>query len=168
MRTCIKQDRGAAAVEFALVFPVIFLLLYGLISFGAILYTQLAVSRAVSDGARAAALLPIPLDEEVRDYELVRTQVIESLANSAIAPPASNASFALRRAWLESHVRARISIQEAECASTGGGTCATISLSFPYSDGDGTRLLPAINVPGIGGTESWLPDALVSAAIATL
>ncbi len=159
---------GTAAVEFALVFPVVFLMLYGLISFGAILYTQLAVSRAVSDGARAAGLLLPPAEEESRDYERVKTEVIESLANSAIVPPASNRSFALRRAWLESHVRARIAVQEAPCAATVAGTCATITLSFPYGNDDGTRLMPAINIPGIGGTESWLPNALVSAAIVRL
>lgn len=167
-KAVIQRSRGAAAVEFALVFPVVFLLLYGLISFGAILYTQLAVSQAVSDGARAAVLLPAPAPAQSRDYEQVKTEIIESLANAAVVPSASASSLALRRAWLESHVRSRIAVQEAACVTTGGGQCVTITLSFPYGSTDGTRLLPAVNIPGIGGSETWLPDALVAAAIVAL
>lgn len=159
---------GAAAIEFALAFPVMFLMLYGLLTFGSILYTQMAVSRAVHDGARAVALLPVPSGSDPRDYEPVKTEIIESLASSAIAPQASNPTLALRRSWLEAHVRSRIAVQEAACTGGSGGSCATITLSFPYTNADGTRMLPAINVLGIGGTESWMPDSLFSAATVRL
>lgn len=165
--TRARQD-GAAAIEFALAFPVMFLMLYGLLTFGSVLYTQLAVSRAVHDGARAVALVPIPSGGGARDYEPVKTEIIESLASSAIVPPGNNSSLALRRSWLEAHVRSRIAVQEAACAGGSGGSCATVTLSFPYAGGDGTRLLPAINVPGIGGTEVWIPDSLFSAATVRL
>ncbi|MCP1117557.1 pilus assembly protein [Robbsia andropogonis] len=48
------QQRGVAAVEFALVFPVVFLLVYGLITWALILLAQQTLTLAVGEGARAA------------------------------------------------------------------------------------------------------------------
>lgn len=162
----VASQSGAAAVEFALAFPVVFLMLYGLITFGAVFYTQLAVSRAVADGARAVPQL-LTLSAAEREAG-VKDEIIESLASSPVAPPASNGTLALRRAWLQANVRARIAVQDAACAGASGGSCTVITLSFPYGNGDGTRLLPAIGIPGIGGTETWMPDALTSAATVRL
>mgnify|MGYP001599434001 CR=1 FL=1 len=159
--------RGAAAVEFALVFPLLFLMLYGLLTFGAVFYTQLAVSRAVHDGARAVPLLPTTADASAREL-LIENEIIESLATASIAPAASNQTLTLRRAWLTSTLRSRITVVPAACVGGSGGNCTTITLSFPYSSADGTRLLPAISIPGIGGTETWIPDSLFSAAIVRL
>lgn len=168
MSTSARQ-RGAAAMEFALVFPVIFLLLYGVMSFGALLYVQIAVSRAVQDGARSVVLVPDPSGGQSRDYTPVIGQVLESLAASALAPPGSNGSFVARRAWLEANVRSRVIVAEGNCAATAAsGLCATITLRFPYSDADGTRLLPSISLPMVGGTEAWLPDTLSSSATVRL
>lgn len=161
-----RAQSGTAAVEFALAFPVVFLMLYSLITFGAVFYTQLAVSRAVADGARAVPQLITVSAAQRADG--VKNQIIESLANSPVAPTASNSSLALRRAWLQANVRPRIAVQDAACAGTSGGSCTVITLSFPYGSGDGTRLLPAIGIPGIGGTEDWMPDSLLSAATVRL
>lgn len=161
-----KRQSGAAAVEFALTFPVMLLMLYGLITFGAVFYTQLTVSRAVADGARALPQL-ITLTAAERENG-VKDQIIESLANSPVAPANSNATLALRRAWMQANVRSRVAVQEMACTGGSGGICAVITLSFPYGSADGTRLLPTIDIPGIGLTESWMPDALVSAATVRL
>ena len=152
---------GTAAVEFALVFPVVFLLLYGLISFGALLYTQLAVSRAVSDGAMAANLLSDACRPDIDpacDFDRlvsgpVATEIIDSLATSVVIPGSG-----------EQPVGDWLVVSPPTVCSDGSGSCTTITLRFPYGDDDGTRLLPALNIPGIGGTEDWLPDALVSEA----
>lgn len=167
VRTSPVRQSGAAAVEFALAFPVMFLMLYGLVTFGAVLYTQQAVSRAVNDAARTVALLPIPSSGS-RDYTPVKTEVIESLAGTAIAPSPNNGTLTLRRAWLEAHVRSRITVLESACIGASGGTCATITLSFPYGDADGTRLLPSISIPTLGNSEPWMPDFLLSAATVRL
>ena len=52
----MKADRGAAAVELALVLPVLLLVLFGIIDFGRMLNTQLKLTEAAREGARAAAL----------------------------------------------------------------------------------------------------------------
>ena len=162
------RSGGAAAVEFALVFPVVFLMLYGLVTFGSVMYTQMAISRAVHDGARAVPLLPIPPQGVSRDYTQVVTEILESLAASAVVPPSDSQTLTSRRAWLNANVRGRIAVTEDGCTGASAGNCATIRLNFPYGNTDGTRVFPSINIPGIGGTETWVPDALSSAATVRL
>lgn len=50
-------DRGAAAVEFALLLPVILLVIFGVIDFGRMLNAQISVNEAAREGARATALV---------------------------------------------------------------------------------------------------------------
>ena len=49
-------DSGAAAVEFALVMPVLFLLLFGIIDFGRAYNMQISLTQAAREGVRVAAL----------------------------------------------------------------------------------------------------------------
>jgi len=49
-------DRGAAAVEFALVLPLLLLVLFGIIDFGRALNAQITLTQAAREGARLAAL----------------------------------------------------------------------------------------------------------------
>ena len=50
------RDRGAAAVEFALIVPIVFLLLVGIITFGFVLNAQVTITQAAREGARLAAI----------------------------------------------------------------------------------------------------------------
>lgn len=52
-----QGDRGAAAVEFALVLPVLLLVIFGIIDFGRMLYAKITLAEAAREGARAAALV---------------------------------------------------------------------------------------------------------------
>jgi len=49
-------DRGAAAVELALVLPLLLLVLFGIIDFGRMLHAQIKLTEAAREGARASAL----------------------------------------------------------------------------------------------------------------
>lgn len=155
------RQSGAAAVEFALVFPVVFLLLYGLVTFGAVLYTQMAVARAVSDGARAVPLL-LPVPDSTTQ---IKAEIVESLAASAVVPRAVGASLGDRREWLNQKLV--VTFTEAPCAGGVPGDCATVTLRFPYGPDDGTRLFPSITIPGLGET-TWIPSSLFSAATVRL
>ena len=48
------RQRGASAMEFALVFPVLFTLLYAMVSYALLFAAQHSLSQAAADGARAA------------------------------------------------------------------------------------------------------------------
>lgn len=75
------RERGAAAVELALVLPMLLLLIAGIIDFGRAFMTQIAISQGAREGARMLALgLPLS-DAKVR---------VEQGANGALA--ASGAS----------------------------------------------------------------------------
>lgn len=50
------RDSGAAAVEFALVLPVLLLILFGIIDFGRAYNMQLALTQAAREGVRSVAL----------------------------------------------------------------------------------------------------------------
>jgi len=50
------HDRGTAAVEFALVLPVLLLIVFGIVDFGRALNAQLTLTGAAREGVRLAAL----------------------------------------------------------------------------------------------------------------
>lgn len=55
-RAMRRRDRGAAAVEFALVLPVLLVLVLGIVEFGRAYYYQTTVSGAAREGVRVMAL----------------------------------------------------------------------------------------------------------------
>jgi len=55
-RVLSGEDRGASALEFALVAPVLLLLAMGIIEFGFMFQAQLALTHAAREGARMAAV----------------------------------------------------------------------------------------------------------------
>lgn len=52
----MSRSRGAAAVEFALVLPLLMTLVLGMIEFGFLLFLNSAAAGAAREGARAAAI----------------------------------------------------------------------------------------------------------------
>jgi hypothetical protein len=55
-RNCRKNRRGAAVVEFAVVAPVFFLLVFGMIEYGRMVMVQQILTNASREGARLAVL----------------------------------------------------------------------------------------------------------------
>jgi Flp pilus assembly protein TadG len=67
----LRDDRGAAAVEFALVLPVLLLLVFGIIDAGRMLNMQLALTQAAREGVRVVALGGTPADAQNRAIDAV-------------------------------------------------------------------------------------------------
>ena len=59
-----KLQRGAVALEFALVFPVLLLLLVGIVDFGLVMGAQSQVANAAREGGRAGALTGMQSEAE--------------------------------------------------------------------------------------------------------
>lgn len=55
----LKCERGAAVVEFAVVVPLLLLLLFGIIEFGILLYNKAMVTNASREGARAGIVMRV-------------------------------------------------------------------------------------------------------------
>jgi hypothetical protein len=91
------RQRSQALVEFALVAPLLIILLFGIVDFGRVIYVYVTINQAVNEGARTAVrdspLLPTNADVETA----VKTHAIDlSLANpcpngpiTSVAPPAN-------------------------------------------------------------------------------
>jgi Flp pilus assembly protein TadG len=58
-----RRERGASAVEFAIVFPVLFLVLAGIIDFGRAYFYQVQLTNAAREGARAASVSTLTADQ---------------------------------------------------------------------------------------------------------
>jgi Flp pilus assembly protein TadG len=54
------DERGASAVEFALLLPVLMLILFGIIEFGMVMYSREVLTNASREGARAGIVQQIP------------------------------------------------------------------------------------------------------------
>lgn len=83
-RMLVANDGGAAAVEFALLLPLILVLVLGIIDFGGMLHGQVTLTQAAREGARVAALRdasdPAYDGDEIarRTRAAVRSPLIES------------------------------------------------------------------------------------------
>jgi len=73
-----RGRRGAAAVEFALTAPVLFLLVFGMIEVGRALMVQHLLTNAARDGARAAIL-------DGATVSAVESQVTSYLSGSSVS-----------------------------------------------------------------------------------
>jgi Flp pilus assembly protein TadG len=79
-RTCRRKRRGAAVVEFAVVAPVFFIMIFGLIECGQAIMVQQVLTNAAREGARVAVL-----DSTTPTHDYVIGKVTTYLQNSGIS-----------------------------------------------------------------------------------
>lgn len=150
-RTLVRRgDRGAAAVEFALVAPLLLLLVFGIIQYGYMLSFRQAISQGAADGARAAAIAPAGQVNALRVGD-----AYERLSDAL-------GSYGVR---CDSGTLKRGSATVGSCAAgiaacpapDAGDDCVTVTVSYDYK---GSPLLPPLGL-GIA-----MPDTLEYAAVA--
>ena len=59
----VRTERGAAMVEFAILLPLFLLVIAGIVDFGRAFFTQIALSNAAREGARAAIVSTVTTTE---------------------------------------------------------------------------------------------------------
>ena len=52
----IKSEKGASAVEFALILPILIILVFGIVEFGIVFNNYITITHAAREGARIAAV----------------------------------------------------------------------------------------------------------------
>jgi Flp pilus assembly protein TadG len=63
-RMSLRGQHGASAVEFAILLPVLMLILFGTIEFGMVMYSREVLTNASREGARAGIVQQIPKPTE--------------------------------------------------------------------------------------------------------
>ena len=137
-----RGQQGAAAVEFALLVPLICILVFATMSYAYMFSFRQTLSQAAAEGARAAVggSKGAGCSPTATSFP-VATCPAQSAASSAVA----NVMGQYDMACGTGHLSCTLS-QPAACTS-GGGTCMTVTVSYPYRQYD---LLPT--VPGMGFT----------------
>lgn len=128
-------QRGVAAIEFALVFSILFIAMYGIATFGAVFYIQQVVSRAAEDGARAIAFSFASSTFGDADREKIKSAVISSLSSALIVP---NSAAANPRQWIIDHV-----VINPRVVETGPEKAGVVTVVYDYG---ANRLLPSISL----------------------
>ena len=69
MERKIKGQEGVAAIEFAIVLPLLILLVFGIIEFSVLLYDKAMITNASREGARAGIVFNVP--DRISDGEII-------------------------------------------------------------------------------------------------
>lgn len=137
----LTRQRGATAVEFALVFPLFFLIFYAIVTFGLIFAVQQNLTLAAAEGARAA-LNYIPesngsgaqaLQDRVSAAQRTAQGLTRWLPNVQVPVPSS-----------------------ASCSYDASMYCVTVTVTYPYAQ---YPLVPTLALFGVVA-----PNALTSKA----
>lgn len=124
MRARLRRDeRGAAALEFALILPVFLLIIYGALSFGLAMSVQSSLNQAAAEGARAA------VGATDSTYQSVAQAAAQARVTATVG--AANGKYAV--------------VTPSGPYVCGTGTCVRITISYPYST---HPVIPA--APGLG------------------
>ncbi|MEM5338101.1 TadE/TadG family type IV pilus assembly protein [Paraburkholderia azotifigens] len=75
-RTRDASQRGAAAIEFAIVLPLLLLVVFGIVELGIALYDKAMITNASREGARAGVVLrnPKPTSQDITNVVLAYCQ----------------------------------------------------------------------------------------------
>lgn len=135
----IKCQRGAAAIEFALLFVPMFALFYALVSYGLIMALMQGMTLAAEEGARAAIAVDRVAYADDDDYLNGVNGVI----------PRVRARVGSSLEWLPETLKARVlgSNNELVLVSLNADV---LSVTVRYSNYSDAPLIPTLQLPGIG------------------
>lgn len=136
------RERGAAAVEFALVAPLLLLLVFGIITYGYMLSFRQAISQGAAEGARAAAV----------GVQAFNTTQEASRRTAALA----SVNEALQSYGVSCSSGATCTVTFTTC---GSARCVQVLVSYPYAARPLTPKLPLVPLPQ---TLSYTATARVS------
>lgn len=150
-----RRQSGASAVEFALVFPILFLLTYGAIVYSYVFVLRQSINFAAQEAAEAA--VDVDPAQLPATYEALVVTSAQATARAVVA-------------WMPARVRDGITTPVLFCPEAGSPLCPTdasgavvvtinLSLTGPFS------LFARFNLP-IVGLFPPLPDTMTAQAVA--
>jgi len=133
------SETGAAAVEFALILPLLLVLIFGLIDFGRMGFVQVSVTSASREGARYSSLYSSGVGNTQTLIDYVQTS----------APAAA------RVAQLDGTGLLTVGITQCSAAQSSENTSVTVSTNFKW-------LLPVGLISMVAPGATWLQDFTIS------
>ena len=147
-RTRKSSQRGVYAVEWAIVFPVFFVLVYAIVSYGLVFLVRESMQNAVEDGARAALRYQVDRGDRLNTAEAVTEA---------------------RLSWLP--VALRPVVEVSVCRLETSAICApTLSCTSQWAYRCLVRVNAAVNygaaplVPALPGFEILIPEVMSASA----
>ncbi|ARU90780.1 TadE/TadG family type IV pilus assembly protein [Pseudomonas sp. M30-35] len=131
-----RRQKGAAAIEFALVFVLFFAIFYGTVSYSLPLLMMQSFNNAAAEAVRQA----VGLVPGQADYQQEASDVIDQ-----------------QLSWMPNSTRDLVAVV---ITAPGADGVMSVRISYPYN---AHPLVPFLVIPGIGRVPS-LPDDLVATA----
>ncbi|MGY4492205.1 TadE/TadG family type IV pilus assembly protein [Pseudomonas sp. TE3610] len=139
-----RKQKGAAAIEFALVFVIFFAVFYGVVAYSLPLLMMQSFNQASAEGVRRAVSID-PTTSGSNYAALVRSTATTATANALTwIPPGLN--------FNSSYI---------SVSYTGAGSSLTVTIRYPSSNI--SNVLPFLVLPGVGQVPS-LPTTLTASA----
>lgn len=135
-----RGDRGAVAVEFALIIPLLLLLLMGVIDFGRAMYVKSTLVYTASQGARVASMRNANW-QTVVNTTASSLQVQKLAGNSAVTAPTSTSTAAC----------------PADAATSPDTATVSVTVSVPFKWLTPVGWLPAAGaINTLSATSTWI------------
>jgi Flp pilus assembly protein TadG len=151
-----RRERGASAIEFAIVFPIFFGLIYVMVSYGLLFALQHSITEAAKESARATVAC---------DPTLATSAHESCVINRARATAAAALN------WLPTELRTRIlgagNDQVEVTFDTDAVAGKTVEVLVELPDYAAAPILPTLTLPFLGNIPP-LPDRLAARAVALL
>jgi Flp pilus assembly protein TadG len=72
MKKKLRRETGGAAVEFAIILPLLILILFGTVEFGLLLYNKQVLTNASREGARAGIVIEVPKKDKAAIRKIIK------------------------------------------------------------------------------------------------
>lgn len=142
-----REQKGAAAIEFALIFMLFFVLFYAIVAYSLAMLLMQGVTQAAEEGVRAAIAVDPLAYGSTADYETSVEVVAKARAVAALA-------------WLPAKAREEI-IDGNNINAELAGSVISVTVTYPNYATNG--LVPTLTVPLIGALPR-VPTNLVGSA----
>lgn len=149
-----RRQGGASAVEFALIFPIVFALIYGAIVYSYAFVLKQSITFAAQEAAEAA----VDVQPGIAAYDVTVRNAAINTARSVIS-------------WMPLQVRSNVVTTVEFCADTGSATGAcqaasdavVVTITLPLTGS--SRLFASFNLPLMGSFPP-LPATMTAQAVA--
>lgn len=142
-----RRQRGAAAIEFALLFILFFVLFYAIVSYSLAMLLMQGLTQAAEEGARAA----IAVDPLAYASDAAYQSAVETAAEGRVASALD---------WLPNKAKQQV-IDGNQIQAVLANSVVTVTVTYPNYASNG--LVPTLTIPLIGAVPR-LPTNLVGTA----